>query len=349
MGNKVENKKVLYAITKSSWGGAQRYVFDLASHFKKEGFDVTVCFGRNEFSGENIFKEKLEKENIKTIEIKSLGRDISLFKDFFVFFELLKIFKKERPEIVHLNSSKMVVLGAPAAYFAGVKKLVFTTHGLPFLEERPFWQKQILKLSMFLSFLFVTDIIAVSKLDERILKSWPFVRNKVKLIYNGIKAPSFLSREEARAALATRARVAFPENATLWGTIAELTDNKGILEFLQENHEKIKKENIYYFLIGTGELKEKIKEKIKELGLEPQVFLLGFLPEAGKYLKAFDLFILPSKKEGLPYVLLEVRFAKVPIKASTVGGIPEILSADLKEFEVEKMISETKKVYNIKV
>ena len=227
-------KKILYIITKSLWGGAQRYVYDLASEMKKRGLEVSVAFGKNEFTTKNIFKEKLEKKEIESIELQELGRDISFYGDLKVLLELFKIIKNKKADIVHLNSSKMLALGAPAARLAGARKIVWTSHGLPFLEERPAWQKLAMKFIIWASLLFVTDIIAVSKMDERILRSWPLVKKKVKLIYNGIKVPNFLGRKEARAALAARASLSLKDDAMLWGTIAELTDNKGILEFLNQ-------------------------------------------------------------------------------------------------------------------
>ncbi len=340
-------KKILYIITKSSWGGAQRYVYDLASEMKKEGYKVSVAFGRNEFATKNIFKEKLEKEEIEHIEFKALGRDISFFRDLKVLLEIFKIIKNKKADIVHLNSSKMLALGAPAARLAGAGKIVWTSHGLPFLEERPVCQKLAMKFIIWTSLLFVTDIIAVSKIDEKILRSWPLVKKKVKLIYNGIKTPSFLERKEARAALAARASLTLKDNAMLWGTIAELTDNKGILEFLNQEHEEIKRRNIFYFLIGTGGLKEKIEEKIRELGLEGHVFLLGFVPDAGRYMKAFDLFVLPSKKEGFPYVLVEAKMSNVKIRARQVGGVAELLKARKADLDFSTMLGKIIEIYEL--
>src|SRR5690606_1306505 len=104
-----ENKKILYVITKANWGGAQKYVFDLACHSQKNGFDSLVAFGQG-----GKLQKKLTDHNVKTIKIENLDRDISIIKDFLVFLDLLKIFTKEKPDIIHLNSSKIGGLGALA-------------------------------------------------------------------------------------------------------------------------------------------------------------------------------------------------------------------------------------------
>ncbi len=102
-------KKIIFVITKSNWGGAGRYVFDLATTLTSD-YDVAVALG-----GTGLLVDKLRKENIRTIPIPSLGRDIHVRADSSAFFELLAIFKKEKPDVVHLNSSKAGGLGALAA------------------------------------------------------------------------------------------------------------------------------------------------------------------------------------------------------------------------------------------
>jgi glycosyltransferase involved in cell wall biosynthesis len=87
-----------------------------------------------------------------------------------------------------------------------------------------------------------------------------------------------------------------------------------------------------------------LEQKIKEYGLTGRVKLFGFLP-AAEVLKGFDTFALPSLKEGLPYVLLEAKAAGLPIVASQVGGIPEILQGKIEDFTLERMVKETAALY----
>ena len=132
--------KVLIVITKSNWGGAQKYVFDLATNLSRDKFDVRVIFG-----GHGILAEKLEEAGITTISIPELGRDVSILKDIKVFFKLWSIFKKQKAEIVHVNSSKIGGIGALAGRLSGAKKIVFTAHGWAFNENRSSLSKNIIK------------------------------------------------------------------------------------------------------------------------------------------------------------------------------------------------------------
>src|SRR6185369_2032810 len=101
---------------------------DLATHLTDE-YEVTVALG-----GNGILKRKLEEAGIRTIAVSSLGRDIDTKNDTSAFSELLSIFKKEKPDIVHLNSSKAGGLGALAARLSGVPRVFYTAHGWAYNE-----------------------------------------------------------------------------------------------------------------------------------------------------------------------------------------------------------------------
>src|SRR3989338_2906495 len=134
-------RKILYVITKGSWGGAQRYVFDLATSLSKNEFDVEVAVGEGSF-----LKERLTAHGIRVVSVPALQRDVSFVKEIHSFLFLYKIFRTfPRPDIVHLNSSKAGALGALAARIAGVPRTVFTAHaflesgeekGLPFVPQK---------------------------------------------------------------------------------------------------------------------------------------------------------------------------------------------------------------------
>src|SRR5688572_22606349 len=113
-------KKILYIITKSNWGGAQKYVHDLATGLPKEQFDVAVAFGHaspeatQAKRGTGSLKERLDVAGIRTISIPRLGRDIQLIDESAVFFSLVKLIRNEKPDVIHLNSPKIGGLGALA-------------------------------------------------------------------------------------------------------------------------------------------------------------------------------------------------------------------------------------------
>jgi glycosyltransferase involved in cell wall biosynthesis len=312
-----EKKKILYIITKGNFGGAQRYVFDLATTMSKSDFDIVVVCGEG-----GLLIERLKESNIKTIEMENLGKDIKLQNDFKVFRNLIKIIKTEKPDIIHLNSSKIGGLGALAGRICGVPKIIFTGHGWAFNENRNFLQKTIILILHWITILLCHITIAVSEKAKKDIDWMPFIKNKIKVVHNGIDKFKTLPEEEARIILAET-----ESKKIIIFSISELHKNKGVdvafkaLSFLPEKT----KEKIIYSVAGNGEEKENLEKLVKELDIENMVRFLGFVPDAKKLLIGSDIFLFPSRTEAMPYAILEAGLAGLPIIATSVGGIPEVI------------------------
>ncbi len=303
-----ERKKILFLITKATWGGAQRYVFDLATHLPENEFEVVVAYGA---SGKLL--QDLKTASIETYELPSLGRDVAIISDIKSFFAILKCIRTIQPDVIHLNSSKAAALGALAARLAGVKKIIFTVHGWPFNEKRnEFARVMMYIISWFTAFVSHT-VIVVSKSDEAQGKRMRWMSGKVRYIPIGIKPPLFLSREEASTFLA------LTSNGLRVGTIAELTPNKG-LRYAIEAIALLEEQgvDVSYSIIGDGEQRAELKDIAVKFDVIDRVTFHGSIPDAAKYLRAFDVFLLPSTKEGMPYVLLEAALADLPIVTTSV-------------------------------
>ena len=130
--------KILYLITQSEWGGAQRYIFDLATNLPLNRYEISVAAGGNQ-----KLHTKLDEKNIKSYKLKNLVREINPIKDLKAYFEIKRLLKEVKPDILHLNSSKAGIIGAIASKHAGVKKIIYTVHGFVFNEPMPSWKKQI--------------------------------------------------------------------------------------------------------------------------------------------------------------------------------------------------------------
>ncbi|HEY4504602.1 MAG TPA: glycosyltransferase [Candidatus Paceibacterota bacterium] len=311
----MKRSKVLYLVTKSNWGGAQRYVFDLATHLvarsPSENWEVVVACG-----GNGVLTDKLRERNVRVIPLPDAQRDISIIKEIKLLITLFEIIKKEKPDVLHVNSSKLAGLGSFAGFVTRTRT-IFTAHGWPFNEDRNlFWKLIVYKLS-WLTSLFSHVTIAITEKDFEQGKRMPFVSNKMRMIHNAIEQISFYDRETARKKLSppTPSYHKRGQGGDTWiGTIGELHKNKGFI-YLAKVAEQIK--NAKFVVIGEGEERQTLKKT--------SLILAGQVSEASRYLKAFDIFVLPSLKEGLPYVLLEATQASLPIVATNVGGIPDIL------------------------
>lgn len=130
----------MFVVTKSNFGGAQRYVFDLATNLPTNGYDVLVATGSaqgSESAGSLI--GMLQHAGIRTVFLPHMARDISPLRDWRTFLSLWKLMRDEKPDVVHLNSSKAGILGALTARLAGVRRIIFTAHGWAFWETRNFF------------------------------------------------------------------------------------------------------------------------------------------------------------------------------------------------------------------
>jgi glycosyltransferase involved in cell wall biosynthesis len=322
--------KILYFITKSNFGGAQRYVYDLSKMAKNKGYLPVVAAGgvTGKIGGQRgILVQKLEKEHVPFISIMSLARDVNFLNDVKSFREIWKIIESEKPDVVHFNSSKMGIGILAARLLKFIRpypeQIIFTAHGWPFNEERSRWQKVLIKLISWVSVFLSDKTITVASFDYEKSSVFPFVKNKIFYIPNGIGRIRYLKREDARRDISSFIGEDV-SNQFLIGTVAELTKNKG-LQYLISAAEKLQKEFVKFVIIGDGEDRDDIEKEIISKKLNRKVVLTGRIDDAEIYTKAFDIFLLPSIKEGLPYALLEAGAAGTPIIATSVGGIPEII------------------------
>lgn len=308
-----KKKKVLIVITKSNFGGAQRYVYDIARSLK-EKCDISVACG-----GDGLLVEKLKAENIRIISIPYLARDVNPWKDILVFFRLYSLFRKERPDILHLNSSKIGGIGSLAGTLAKVPRIIFTAHGWAWNEDRGMISKLLIRLIYALTFTFSDDVIAVSDSIRNQALSLPF-SNKITVIHHGIDDALVYDKTIARNILPKKSL----EAGMIVGTVAELHPIKG-LTYSIEAFSLMKDLDLSYVIWGEGDERKKLEELVVKHGLEEKIFLQGSVPEAALLMKAFDYFLLPSLSEALGYVILEAGRAEIPVIATSVGGIPEII------------------------
>lgn len=315
-------KKILFLITKSNWGGAQRYVYDLATSLNRNDYEPVVALG-----GDGTLKEMLDAADIRTIPIPGLQRDFSLKKEIRATFTVASIIRKEDPDIFHVNSSKAGGIGAFLGRILFVPRVIFTAHGWAFNEKRPYWQRVMIKCFHWLTIIFSHKTIAVSTGLQKQLQ-WPGVHAKMIVINPGRTIQNMKEKTAARNQLAGFVPQLETHREDVWlGTIAELHPIKRLDVALQSMAKLvIRYPQLRYTIVGSGELREKLETDVSKLGLNDNVFFTGAVTEAGTLAKAFDIFMLPSASESYGYVLLEAGAASVPVIASNVGGIPDIIT-----------------------
>lgn len=330
--------KILLAITKSEIGGAQVFALNLARGLKAAGEEVIVAGGPGEY-----LPAELAKAGIPFQRLKKLERSYNPFKSWSFIAELKKYAAAEKFDVVHLNSTNALLGVWGLNRLKPKPRLIFTVHGLSLLDNghqalgilkaayRLFFKAAFKKLD---GLVFVSRLNLESALKSGLLKGG--LKAKSHLIYNGLDfAPAYLSnREEARRELLRRLKLN-PESATdfqaafIYGSIGRLAYPKNY-EFLINAHKAVRaiKPTAKLLLIGEGPEREKYEGLIKSYRLENEIYLSGEIKNAGRYLRVFDLFVLPSVFEGLSLSLIEAVRAGVPVLASRVGGNEEIVGVE---------------------
>lgn len=326
--------KILLVITQGVWGGSQRYVFDMAKELSKK-HSVTVAIG--EIQGAKDLQNQLAslKDKVNVITLKHLQRSISPLHDTLAIFELQHLYKKIQPDIIHLNSTKAGLLGSLASalqkklsprHQTTFPKIIYTVHGWIFLEPLSKFSKKIFT-SLEQKTAHLKDAFIVLSDEEKIIgqQMLGIPKEKITTIPLGISHPPIiLTKTEARAKIESMMKTEI--NHSEWiGTIAGLYKTKGLdtlIKSIAKNHTLQRK---HYFILGEGPERKYLTNLIKTHHLENTIHLLGHIENAALLLPAFDLFVLPSRKEGLPYALLEAMSYELPIIATKVGGVPSLL------------------------
>lgn len=159
----------------------------------------------------------------------------------------------------------------------------------------------------------------VDDLKKSLLPSNPF---HFHVLYNAIEIQNFFYFEKMQA----REILRLPKDAFIFGNIARLVPNKNQSTLIKAfAHLKSAMPNAHLVLIGEGRERTRLEIQSGSLGLSSSIHFLGKISSAAQYLKAFDVFVLPSSQEAFGRVLLEAMLARIPILASNQGGIPEIL------------------------
>ncbi len=288
----------------------------------KDVYDITVAGG-----GNGLLIDKLTAAKIPTRLITSFERDINIIKEVRAMFELARLIRELRPDVVHLNSSKAGGTGAFVARLLGVPCIVFTAHGWPFYEKRSMLVRITIWFFSYLTTLLAHRTIVVSEHDFHGARMWGLER-KLALVHTALPQFTLKDRNEARTILFPAPIMNAHKNDVWIVSTAEHTHNKNLMLILDAmiRLDGAFRERLFLTFMGDGELRDTLETAVRERGLDSHVYFTGFIDNARTFLSAFDVFLIPSLKEGFPYGLLEAGAAGLAVVASKVGGIPEIVT-----------------------
>jgi len=294
--------RILLICTHLNAGGISRYVLTLAKGLKKNGHSVWVsCAPGGEWLA------KLTEENIsyKTIPIKT--KSIFSIKVLVSFLALVKFIKKEKIDIIHPNSRVTQFLGFLLYKFTKVP-YISTFHG--------FYRKSRARKQ--LKFEGLRTIAVSNNVKNHLSQDLNIREDKIRVVYNGV------SREEFDGRKKTKTDYGFTKSDFIVGILGRISEEKGhflaveAFKLLSYNHD-----NTYLVMSGKGKLEEELKTLIKLTDIENKTRFFDI--EAKDFLDILDILIVPSKKEGFGYVIIEAFLKGIPVIGFNTGAISEII------------------------
>ena len=297
--------KIMQVIPYFCFGGAEIMCENLTYALKNAGQEV---FAVSLYHDRTPIARRMEEAGIRIVYLdKKLGLDLSMVP------KLIKIIRRERPDVVHthLDVIKYAVL---AAKLAGVKKCVHTVHSLADREAEGRVQKII--NGFYFRRGWSVPVALTPEVRNSVAEFYGLPLSRVSVIYNGID----LSRCVPKTTYETGETVTIPHV----GRFDVPKNHPGLLEafrLLLETHPECRLR-----LVGDGELRPDMEKLAREKGIADAVEFCGMQSNVYPYLRDADIFTLPSIYEGNPMTIIEAMGTGLPIVASRVGGIPDMIS-----------------------
>lgn len=317
----VNRRRILYLISASRWNGTSTYIHALALHAVRLNFDVMVAVNRR---GPLI--ARCAAHDIPRCEAGG-------------FWGVLGILFRFRPHVLHTADTRSAAIGGLAFFVYRMLFLRFDAISIHTIRSWAFTEPSNRARRVVRKFMaralcgFPDTLILLSRADHQTALEYRIApKNKLTIIPLGIDPESIalLSRDEARAKLL---EAEFRDRIVI-GMVGEFSNHKGHRYLLEafaslkhsfREHRPQRTSPIHLLLIGSGDVLPELKKKAEILRIENDMTFVANAIPASPYLAAFDIFVLPSLCDGLPYALLEAGAAALPVIATDFGGNPDVI------------------------
>ena len=330
--NRDGRRTVFHVITQMDRGGSARNTFLTVMGHDRDRFRVGLVYGRSAERSEADTAQlaadlhELRQAGVVLFEVPCLVREISLLHDARATLALWRVFRRERPDIVHTHTSKAGALGRVAAWLAGVPVVIHTPHGHIFYGYFGRVMSGIIRLveralaRVTGRIVTLTDRGAQEHVQYHIAAPGKFVT-----IPSGIVLSTFRSIQADPAV--KRKELGLPTEGPVIGTVGRLVPIKGH-EWLLKAAPRVLAEfpHAMFVFLGEGPLLGRLQQLAGGLGISGHVMFLGARQDVPECLAVFDLFAFPSLNEGMGRALIEAMAVGLPAVATRVGGIPDVVA-----------------------
>lgn len=318
--------RIMQVIARLNVGGPAAHVILLTEHFGPPNCETRLVCGQID-PHEGDMAYLADEKGITPYVIPDLGRGISPIRDAKTIFKLYRLMRTYKPHVVHTHTAKAGFVGRIAAWLARVPVRVHTFHGHVF---HGYFGKAKTRLFLWLE-------RGCAKLSSRLITISPSLRDELVEQYHiapkerfvvlplGIDLSVFtqpISQDPAT----TRKFYRFPATSKLVGIVGRLVDIKNHALFFEAAQRVIQqRQDVHFVVVGDGELRADLEQQVASLNLQSYVTFTGWVKDLAPLLHTLDILALTSNNEGTPVSIIEAMAAGVPIVATAVGGVPDVL------------------------
>ncbi len=307
--------RILQVVPQLGYGGAERIAVDLAVSLDHERFDVQVVSFFDPFS--SLLVDRLKEAGIP---FKTLNKKLGLDPRMFV--EVYREITRSKPDVLHTHLQALRYI-IPHLFLAKRPYVVHTIHSIAEKEHRDYAGYWIRRLTFKGR---ITPVAIAHGVHESIARVYGIP--ECTLIANAVDVQNYSTPTVLREAW--RQQEGFSDADFIFICVASIREAKNH-DLLINAFAHVAGEygsDVHLLLIGDGILRSHIEQRVQELRLENAVHLLGIRKDIPEALNAADVFVLPSNWEGNPLTVMEAMSAGLPVIATNVGGIPDLVVPD---------------------
>lgn len=316
--------KVARVIARLNVGGPAQHVALLTQRLGPPEFSSLLIAGRvPETEGDMAYYA--ESLGVHPLYVEAMSRELSPLDDLRALWSLYRLFRRERPDVVHTHTAKAGFVGRAAAWLARVPVIVHTFHGHVLRGYFGSLKTNLFRVLERLCAALSTCVLTVSDLNRRELLELEVTRpDKMRVVELGLDLQRFASAPRYGGAI--REQLGLPADTPLVGFCGRLVPIKQPEIYLDAAHRvRAERPDAHFVILGDGELREGMEARVAELGERDGIHFLGWQQDTPPLLADLNLLVLTSANEGTPVASIEAGAAGVPTVSTAVGGVPDVV------------------------
>lgn len=317
--------RVAYVLTPVTFGGAEKVSLNFLENFDRNRIDLHLIALVRPWEKPPLLLEEAKRLGLAYTTLPTRIRPgVDPFRIIRVSWALFRIFRQHRFDLLHSHGYFADICALPSARLCRIPALS-TCHG--FINTD--WRLQLYNRLDIWALRLCGRVLTVSKEIRNRLEERGIDKERIRVVTNAVSIPTLTAQNDDGRRCFQRQHGISPDEF-VFVYVGRLSEEKGLLYLLDAFSELIRTgTRARLVLIGDGPQRQMLEQRVAELDLERQVSLTGFQKQIPPWLAVSDCFVLPSLTEGTPMVLLEAMAMEVPIVATGVGGVPDVITDGL--------------------